>query len=56
MGLITTNELMPKIQAPEARNLSENMQNIFICTEMSSLTSSQCPCSFIMPCNICYSL
>ena len=24
--------------------------------EISSLTSSQCPCSFIMSCNICYSL
>ena len=32
------------------------MQNVYFFTEMSSLTSSQCRCLFIMPCNICYSL
>ena len=32
------------------------MRIIFIFPEISFLTSSQCPCSFIMSCNICYNL
>ena len=55
-GLLLAMTIIPKVNVPEARDHNEACENIFFSSETSSLTSRQFPCSFIIPCKICYSL